>query len=290
MLSYIITTKNKLPYLKITVGRLIFNKKSGDEILVADAGSTDGSREFLQNLLKEGKINYLVSEPDFGESHALNKLFMKVKGELITIITDDDAFHYPAIEACQNFMIQHPEIDILGTDGGKKDQNPDKPVGKLSYVLDYKEWQKTHKPFMCCGLGLMMRRDSMTLLGFWDPNFTRADAEFMFRVTAGKANIAWYSNPSFVNISNPLSVSVTKMKKVYIETQRLQQFYLGRKFVYPFWFVELRSKISKLLYGEKKNTVVASLTITDWEKILIKTEEWLAKENSKPGEFLFNAA
>ncbi len=286
-LSYVTSTMNKLPYLKISLERLMKVRKPDEEIMVADGGSTDGTKEYLEKLFKEGKIDYFTSGKDAGESHALNKLFLKARGELITLITDDDAFNHANIQECKKFMLEHQEIDMLGTDGGKKNQDLNESVRRLTYVSLFKTWKEKHTPFMTCGLGLMLRTSSLPILGLWNPPFSRADAEFMLRVTSGKSKLAWYSNPSFVNISNPLSVSVTKMKKIFYETQRLEQMYLGRVFVQPKWYVELREKISKLIKGEKKNTIVASLALSEWEKILVKSEEWLKQENSKPGEFLY---
>ena len=79
-LSYIIATKNKLPYLKIALEKLIANKKEGEEILVADGASTDGTKEYIEELERAGKIDFYISEPDYAESHALNKLFLKAQG------------------------------------------------------------------------------------------------------------------------------------------------------------------------------------------------------------------
>src|SRR3990167_8862320 len=117
-LSYITATKNKLPYLKLGLEKVIAQKKPDEEILIADGGSTDGTREYLAELKVQGKIDYFVSEQDFGESHALNKLFLVAKGTLIKIINDDDAYYFPAIEACKEFMLAHSQIDILGMEGG----------------------------------------------------------------------------------------------------------------------------------------------------------------------------
>jgi glycosyltransferase involved in cell wall biosynthesis len=285
-LSYVTSTMNKLPYLKIALNRLFDNVKEDEEILIADGGSTDGTKEYLEELLGQGKIDYFVSEKDAGESHALNKLFMKAQGELITLITDDDAFNHPAIQACKKFMLEHPHIDMVGTDGGKKDQDPAHPVKRLDYVLLFQEWQKTHTPFMCCGLGLMMRRASLAILGFWNPTFSRADAEFMLRVTSGKAQLAWYSGPSFVNISNPQSITKTKMKKILYETQKLEQFYLNKHTYLPKFYTEWRSKLGNMRRQKQQKNV----SMEEWIGMLKLSEHWLDEENRKtPGQFLFKA-
>ncbi|MCR4330618.1 MAG: glycosyltransferase [Patescibacteria group bacterium] len=287
-LSYIITTKNKLPYLKESMGRLLQHVKEGEEIIVADAESTDSTKEFLNDLKRSGKIEYFVSEPDFGESHGLNKLLLVARGTLIKIITDDDVFHYPAIEACKKFMLSETQVDMVSTEGGFKNQNITTGVRPLVYEQNYRQWQKDHTPFSFCGLGIMIRRSSLPLLGLWNPSFRRADAEFSLRVTAGKANIAWYTGYSFVNISNPQSVSLVYMKKIKDETDRLNKFYLNKN---PDSFIVeklkvLRNKIRSGSFGKKPSSTTFQ---AQWPKLSADALKWLEEMNTTGNpEFLWN--
>ena len=109
-LSYIIATKNKLPYLKVGLEKLIANKKQDEEILVADGASTDGTKEYLAELKNLGKIDFFISEPDYGLAHALNKLVLQSRGELVKYVSDDDTFNYKVMQECKKFMIEHPEM------------------------------------------------------------------------------------------------------------------------------------------------------------------------------------
>src|ERR1035437_1256834 len=115
-LSYVIPTYNKLPFLKKTLNVLINSAKKDEEIIVMDGGSNDGTKEYLQTLFNEEKIQKYISEPDKGESHAANKGFLMASGELIRYMTDDDAFHFPSIEKCKLFLLQNKHIDVLGTE------------------------------------------------------------------------------------------------------------------------------------------------------------------------------
>src|SRR3989344_6121978 len=116
-LSYMMTTKNKLSYLKISLEKLIAAKKPDEEILVADGGSTDGTQEYLRVLKDSGKIDFFISEPDCGIAHAFNKLTLVAKGTFTTFITDDDVYSYPDISACKSFMLEHSDIDIICSEG-----------------------------------------------------------------------------------------------------------------------------------------------------------------------------
>lgn len=268
---------NKLPYLKVSLTKLIENKNPDEEILVADGGSTDGTGEYLEELFNQGKIDGYISEKDYGESHALNKLFLKAQGQLITLVTDDDAFDYPTIQKCKKFMLDNCEIDLLGTNGAKKNQSYNSKIIMMDYTNDYNTWKNTHRPFMFCGLGIMMRRSSLPILGFWGIGFARADAEYSLRITNGKVNIAWYSGPSFVNISNPQSISRTQRQKVWHETVRLNKFYLDKKNYYPKFLVNLRAKLRKIrdeLFPKPIN-----LKAHEWDNTFYDCMKWLREEN-----------
>lgn len=64
----------------------------GVEHIVVDGGSTDGSIE----VLKQSGVRY-ISEPDAGQSHALNKGFAMSKGELLTWLNADDCLMQDAV-------------------------------------------------------------------------------------------------------------------------------------------------------------------------------------------------
>ncbi|MDP3958354.1 MAG: glycosyltransferase, partial [bacterium] len=273
---------------KIGLEKLIAAKKPDEEILVADGASTDGTPEYLAELKREGKIDFYISEPDYAESHALNKLFLFAKGTLIKIINDDDAYHYPAIEASKNFMLEHPEIDILGMNGGSyKHDTPHTQVLRPveGYEENFLKWKKDRTPFEFAVLGLMFRRSSLPLLGFWDLSFKNADAEYTFRSTAGKAKLAWCRAPSFVFIRVPEGVTMKNLARMREEALRLRKFYLGEDPPSPLLialkkpFRDLRETLAA--HGKK--------TISDgsWEELYAGASAWLTRVNEgKKIEFL----
>lgn len=295
-LSYLIITKNKLPYLKVILGKLIAEKKQDEEILIADGLSTDGTREYLAEIQQRGAVEHFISELDHSVAHAMNKLVLIAHGTLLKFITDDDAFSYEVMAACKAFMLAHPDIDLVNTEGGVlhtpsqnfREEDPLKVVRALRYESDYREWQKNHKPFSFCELGMMFRRTSIPLIGLRDPSFHRADAEFSLRVSAGKARIAWYNTYSYVNIMNPQSVSLTKMKEMKLEIDRLNKFYLAKN---PDPFVIEKLKIARnkfrIYLASKKRKVMTEFD-KQWPDLIRVAEKWMEIKNAevKP-EFIY---
>lgn len=252
-LSYVITTFNKLPYLRITLPLLAEACRADEEIVIADGGSTDGTAEFLAQLKAKGKIHHFLSEKDFGEAHGTNKAILLARGKLIKIMTDDDVYSFKMIAECKNYMLTHQEIDILGTNGFYYNSMLSKQTALISndQSLLFKKWSDSNRSFMFTGLGIMFRNKSLALLGLFDPNFTIIDYEYTLRVTSSKAKLAWFTGHTFVNIINPNSNSRRYWRKLYQEKLRLHNFYGLKGNLLNYHYVNLRSKISS--YLKKRN-------------------------------------
>lgn len=288
--SYILTTYNKLPYLRQIMERLLKNRMPDDEIIVTDGGSTDGTKEYLSALHREGRIERFLSERDFGEGHGTNKALLMARGDLIKILTDDDDHFFPGIRACQEFMMQHPEIDFLSTEGASVQWKRAEPFGRSAYYKNYEIWKKKHRPFAFCGLGWMWRRTSLPLLGLIDTNFIRMDGEYSLRITAGKARIAWYTGVTWTRIVNRGSNTVNKIKQIQEETKRLDRLY-GVQVDPTTWFGKAKSYLHPLKrqveqYLPKSTTPIPWHTPDPGTAFQI-CDEWLATVHAKePGTFL----
>lgn len=283
-LSYVLSTKNKLPYLKITLGDLILHRKNNEEIIVVDAGSTDGAKEFLQDALKNGKIQKLVSEPDYGEAHGINKGMLQAQGDFIKIVTDDDLFSFPAIEQSIDFMAKNPQIDILASNGGKVVLLSDS-ISSLSYEKPFQMWIKKLKPFDFCGLGIILRRNSLPLLGLFNTSFVRTDAEYSLRITANKnIRVAMYTGVMYLHIANKNSNTITMSTSYRADTKHLKKNYAWGKKV-PF----IKKIVHFLIWKIKKMRKTSSHErFSDFTESYKYYQQWLKKESEKiNGQFLY---
>lgn len=212
-LSYVITTYNKLPYLKEVMRLLLLNKKVDEEIVIADGQSTDGTVEFLDGLFREGKIDQFISERDKGEAHGYNKTFLMAKGDLIKVITDDDVFNYEAIDACRKFMEENPAIDLMTGVAAMVVTGVLTPVEPIQeFFEEYKKWEEGKLDrFYSNGLALLIRKKSLPLLGLFSNEFTYVDIEYMLRVSKW-ANIAFCNQCIAIRITNVQSKGVVQVK------------------------------------------------------------------------------
>ena len=232
-LSYVITTYNKLPFLKEVIRLLIQNKKDDEEIVIADGGSTDGTVEFLNQLYEEHKIDQFNSERDRGEAHGYNKTFMMAKGDLIKVITDDDVFNYRAIHKMKDYMLTNPDIEVMC--GNIISVNVMHSNTFFDYRKSYQVWfeqwvnGEINACFFSC-LPLLIRRKSLPLLGLFDTTFKHVDLEYSVRLTSQKRKLAFCTDVIVIGLVNEKSVSAQESSYTTIFQDELVR--LNKRFNY----------------------------------------------------------
>ena len=205
-LSYVVTTYNKLPYLRQVLERLLLARQPDEEIVVADGGSKDGTAEYLRDLYEAGHIQQFVSERDKGEAHGFNKCMLMAKGEIIKIITDDDAFCYPAIQEAKHFMLEHSEVDVLSGNTGLIHLENLSQANLYDDVADnFRRWLDQKAVVWMIGLPLIIRRKSLALTGLFHTGVVQVDTEFTYRITSLNVNLAWSTAMLSTRIENPQS-------------------------------------------------------------------------------------
>ena len=205
-LSYVLTTYNKLPYLRHTLERLVAARMPDEEIVVCDGGSKDGTPAYLQGLFDAGQIQQFVSEPDKGEAHGFNKGFLRAKGQLLKLVTDDDAFSYSAIREAKQFMLDNPQVDVLTGNTGLIHMEELESVSFYDDVADnFRRWLATKEVVWMIGLPLMIRRESLAITGLLHTGAVQVDTEFTYRITSLNVNLAWSTAVISVRLENPQS-------------------------------------------------------------------------------------
>ncbi len=229
-LSFIISTKNRLPFLKALFAHLLPVLNPEEEIVVVDSESTDGSAEFLQGLFASNKIHQFISEPDKNQAHGWNKALLMAKGTIIKKLIDDDVHDIAAIRRCRDFMLQNKDVDICISnmlEGNLANPGWNGSSSRLSYYLQWKN--DITKTFTFSDVTMLQRRSSLSLLGLYDTQFKMIDWEYSLRVTYLKAKIAYYTGYNSMSVPTPGNVSSSATKRTFQREQQIGEI----KYEYP---------------------------------------------------------
>jgi glycosyltransferase involved in cell wall biosynthesis len=83
------------------------------EHIVVDGGSTDNTVKVLKKYEKKYNLRW-VSEPDEGQSHAINKGFRRSRGEMIGWLDSDDVYFD---KHCISYLVEtlsdKPDVDVI---------------------------------------------------------------------------------------------------------------------------------------------------------------------------------
>ena len=112
-LSVVTPVYNSARYLPATLDS-VARLAVPHEHIVVDGGSSDGTVELLQ--ARDDPSLKWVSEPDRGQTNAVNKGFSRAGGELLAWLNGDDEYAPEAVDRAVLHVLAHPELDaVFGT-------------------------------------------------------------------------------------------------------------------------------------------------------------------------------
>lgn len=137
LVSVLTPSFNQRRWLVETLGSVARQTYPHLEHVVVDGGSTDGSVDVLRAALPAGNW---ISEPDGGQSEALNKAFDRSRGEIIGWLNSDDAYLFDdAVESVVDYFQANPDVDVVYGHAALVSE-----AGSLLHVLWMPRYNKSH--------------------------------------------------------------------------------------------------------------------------------------------------
>jgi glycosyltransferase involved in cell wall biosynthesis len=292
-LSFIISTKNRLPFLKILFDHLLRNLSSDEELVVVDGNSTDGSKEFLLELFENGTIHQLIIEPDRNQAHGWNKAMLIARGILIKKIIDDDVFCFNAIRACKDYMLRNKGVDVVISNDLTSALIAPETLSKNSRLAQFEKWRTGLIPsFTFSDVHMLIRRSSLSYIGLYHTGYINMDWEYGLRISHLQANISYFTGYNALNVAHPETVTSLSNRKVIQEQGdkgRLFYDYPGDGYEISYWS-KIKIFIGKLIYkirSSKKVGISVSIIRKDLNEIYDNYYELIDQLNiTEAGKFV----
>jgi len=119
-ISIVTPSLNQGRFLEQCLQSVLMQDYPNLELILIDGGSTDQTNEIIQKYQQH--LTYWVSEPDKGQSDAINKGFRIASGDLVAWLNADDYYLDNCLMTVALAYQQHPEASFIFGDGMRVDE------------------------------------------------------------------------------------------------------------------------------------------------------------------------
>lgn len=111
VISLVTPSYNQGQFIERTIRSVLLQGYPNLEYFIIDGGSTDETVDIIRKY--EPWLSGWTSEPDRGQSHAINKGFARCSGEVINWLNSDDLLAKDALSAVGHAFVESPDTDIV---------------------------------------------------------------------------------------------------------------------------------------------------------------------------------
>ncbi|MCL5292011.1 MAG: glycosyltransferase [Actinobacteria bacterium] len=177
-LATIITPSfNQGKFIEDTIKSVLKQDYLGLEYIVVDGGSTDNTLDILHKY--EDHLTW-ISEPDEGQSDAINKGLRMAKGDIVAWLNSDDVYMPGAISSAVDFLIKHPDVAMVYGKGAHIYEN-----GEFmeEYPTEPFDFQRLAETCYICQPAVFVRANIFNEVGMLDTDLHFCmDYDFWIRI------------------------------------------------------------------------------------------------------------
>lgn len=186
-ISIVTISFNQAEYLERAIRSVIEQGRRDIEYIVADPGSTDGSRDIIERY--RSNIQKIIFERDAGPSDGLNKGFSQASGDIYGFLNSDDILFPGALGIVADYFARHPDIDVVSGHAVIIDEN-DRPIRK-SYSDPCSLVRYAYGASVLMQPSTFFRADAFRKVGGFNPaNRTNWDGELFVDMRLAGAKFA----------------------------------------------------------------------------------------------------
>lgn len=241
LVSIVTPSYNQARFLEETIQSVLEQDYPAVEYILVDGGSTDGSLEIIRRYAH--RFAWWVSEPDRGQTDAINKGFARARGEILAWLNSDDTYLPGAIADAVGFLQSYPQVGLVYGDANLVNEQGE-VIGKFpARQTDYARLQRgyVHIPQQAA----FFRADLWQQVGPLDPTFYFA-MDYDLWVRLARVSLLHYHPRLWANFRlHGSGKSVVSDERCWPEMVRVHLRDGGSRFSWLY----LKASIRPLVYG-----------------------------------------
>lgn len=178
IVSVVTPSYNQAAYIEETILSVINQTNVHVEYIVIDGGSRDGSVDIIRKYAS--RLSYWESEPDRGQTHAINKGLQRTTGDVVAYLNSDDRYCQNTLHRVESYFSSNPNCmwlcgNVLFTNAEGNIMGRKKPL--FSRFLVYHADASLYQP------SVFLRRQVLDEIGYPREDFhTIMDQEWFCRI------------------------------------------------------------------------------------------------------------
>ena len=162
--SVVMPSYGQARYIRRSILSVLNQNFPGTELIVIDGGSQDGTQAFLEEWGQD--LAHWSSEPDRGQSDALNKGFRRATGEIFGWLNSDDVYLPGTFAHAAEIFRSCPEVQVVYGDWYTIDA--DDRIVERFLGLSYSRKRLITEGFFCNAQAMFWRRSLHERVGDFD--------------------------------------------------------------------------------------------------------------------------
>lgn len=180
-LSFVVPTKNRLEWIGECLVSLLDQTEKDIEVIVVNDGSTDGTKEFLDEwATKDPRVKVIHNETSFGCGKSRNLGAEAATSDIIAVMDDDDMVPNDRAEMTLRWFNEHPESELVNF--------PYVRIGYFGEVLetflgsdfDYDAYEKTGSPNYFSNASCAIKKKAYEEVGGYPSETKELTDDFQF--------------------------------------------------------------------------------------------------------------
>ena len=137
-ISIVTISFNQARYLEEAINSILNQKYNNLEYIIVDPGSTDGSREIINDY--KDRISKIIFKVDAGPAEGLNNGFAEATGDIFGYLNADDLLLPGTLNRVSNVFQNNPNLDVISAHGYNIDQEGKLAKKIFSHHFDIKHY------------------------------------------------------------------------------------------------------------------------------------------------------